>query len=100
MDRRLKARTALQAEKAKAAAIKAAQERAAQDYEREVLQLNKLKLASEARINEKVRKAKQKARKKEESLADADEVTVDYPDQNGVSCVVRKYLPLCEQARE
>lgn len=90
MDRCLNARTALQAEKAKAASIKAAQERAAQDYEREVQQLNELKLASEARINEKVRKAKQKARKKEESLANADEVTVDYPDQNGVSCKVRK----------
>jgi hypothetical protein len=74
MDQRLNARTALQAEKAKAAAIKAAQERAAQDYEREVQQLNELKLASEARINEKVRKAKQKARKKEESLANANEV--------------------------
>ena len=74
MDQRLNARTVLQAEKAKAAAIKAAQERAAQDYEREVQQLNEMKLASEARINEKVRKAKQKARKKEESLANADEV--------------------------
>ncbi len=37
-------------------------------------QLNEVKLASDSRINEKVRKAKQKTRKKEESLASADEV--------------------------
>ena len=58
--------SSMQAEKQKAAAIKAAQEKAAQDYEREVQQLNAMKLQNEARINEKVRKAKQKARKKEE----------------------------------
>ena len=60
--------SALQAEKQKEAAIKAAQERAAQDYEREVQQLNAMKLQNEARINEKVKKAKQKARKKEEAV--------------------------------
>ena len=64
----------VQAEKQKAAAIKAAQERAAQDYEREVQQLNAMKLQNEARINEKVRKAKQKARKKEEAVH-TDEVS-------------------------
>ena len=63
----------LQAERQKAAAIKAAQERAAQEYEQEVSKLNAMKLQNEARINEKVKKAKQKARKKEEALS-AEEV--------------------------
>lgn len=67
----------VQAEKQKAAAIKAAQEKAAQDYEREVQQLNAMKLQNEARINEKVKKAKQKARKKEEAVH-TDEVCSPY----------------------
>ena len=66
-----------QAEKQKEAAIKAAQERAAQEYEREVEQLNAMKLQNEARINEKVKKAKQKARKKEEAVH-ANEVCLLY----------------------
>ena len=61
-------RSVLQAEKQKEAAIKAAQERAAQEYEHEVQQLNAMKLQNEARIIEKVKKAKQKARKKEEAV--------------------------------
>lgn len=69
----------MQAEKQKAAAIREAQARAAEDYEREVAQLNALKLASEARINEKVKKSKQRARKKEESLANAEEVGLTWP---------------------
>ena len=57
----------MQAERQKDAAIKAAQARAAAEYEAEVAQLNAMKLATEARINEKVKKSKQKARKKEEA---------------------------------
>ena len=57
----------LQVERQKDAAIKAAQARAAADYEAEVAQLNAMKLATEARINEKVKKSKQRARKKEEA---------------------------------
>lgn len=43
-----------------------------------MLQLNAMKLQNEARINEKVKKAKQKARKKEEAV-DTKEVCLDYP---------------------
>lgn len=59
----------MQAERQKDTAIKAAQARAAADYEAEVAQLNAMKLANEARINEKVKKSKQKARKKEEATS-------------------------------
>ena len=73
--------SALQAERQKDAAIKAAQARAAADYKAEVAQLNAMKLASEARINEKVKKSKQRARKKE------DATTVEEVRQPEVKCV-------------
>ena len=75
-----------QAEKRKEAAIRAAQERAAQDYKQEVQKLNAMKIQNEARINEKVKKAKQKARKKEESLVNAEEVRALHMRVCGVIC--------------
>ena len=69
--------SASQAERQKDAAIKAAQARAAADYEAEVAQLNAMKLATEARINEKVKKSKQRARKKEEATT-VEEVCLLY----------------------
>lgn len=64
----------LQAEKEREAAIKAAMERAAADYHRETEQLAAQKAETEAKLAEKVRRSRMKARRKEEAVEPAPKV--------------------------